>query len=153
VTVERIIGKLSKKSHQTYVDKRNKKGAKALSHHMKTALYRIVFTRMYPRLDVNVSKQMHHLLKAPFCIHPKTGRVCIPIDPTTCDNFNPFHAPTLETLHNELNDRSKPTEESGRKLKAWERTSMRPHIEYFARFVKTLPSGRTKISKADTTDW
>eukprot|EP00268_Persea_americana_P056814 TRINITY_DN6751_c0_g1_i4.p1 TRINITY_DN6751_c0_g1~~TRINITY_DN6751_c0_g1_i4.p1 ORF type:complete len:413 (-),score=70.75 TRINITY_DN6751_c0_g1_i4:299-1537(-) len=63
----------------------------------------IVFSYTYPRLDMEVSKHMNHLLKAPFCVHPKTGRVCIPIDPEHCDDFDPTAVPTLSELLEELN--------------------------------------------------
>ena len=36
---------------------------------------------------------MHHLLKSPFFVHPKTGRVCVPIDPEQVDEFDPFSVP------------------------------------------------------------
>ena len=65
---------------------------------------KIVFTCVYPRLDVNVSTHRNHLLKSPFCVHPKTGRVCIPIDPNLAEQFNPFDVPTLANLAMQLNE-------------------------------------------------
>ena len=64
--------------------------------------YHLVFTHCYPRLDANVSKAQNHLLKSPFCVHPKTGRVCVPIDPTEADKFDPFTVPTVRALCNQV---------------------------------------------------
>jgi DNA primase small subunit len=45
---------------------------------------------------------MKHLLKSPFCVHPKTGRICVPIDMQECDDFNPMTVPTIQGLLDEL---------------------------------------------------
>ncbi|XP_058095980.1 uncharacterized protein LOC131241248 isoform X2 [Magnolia sinica] len=70
---------------------------------LRRCVEEIVFSYTYPRLDMEVSKHMNHLLKAPFCVHPKTGRVCVPIDPNECDEFDPTAVPTLSELLEELN--------------------------------------------------
>ncbi len=68
----------------------------------------IVLQYTYPRLDAEVSKKRNHLLKAPFCVHPKTGRVCVPVDPAKVEEFDPETVPTVGQLLDELNRLNKP---------------------------------------------
>ncbi|KAF4353192.1 hypothetical protein CsatB_004715 [Cannabis sativa] len=94
---------------------------------LRRCVEEIVFSYTYPRLDMEVSKHMNHLLKAPFCVHPKTGRVCVPIDPSQCEEFDPTTVPTLSQLLEELNI-------GGMKADAdndWDRTSLGKSIRFF----------------------
>ena len=40
----------------------------------------------------------------PFCIHPGTGRVCVPVDPAKVQDFRPEDVPTVGQLIKELDD-------------------------------------------------
>lgn len=48
---------------------------------------------LWPRLDKPVTTQTKHPLKAPFCVHPKTRRVCVPFDP----NLGPLDVSQVPT--------------------------------------------------------
>ncbi|XP_067686164.1 DNA primase small subunit-like [Haliotis asinina] len=101
----------------------------------------IMLQYCYPRLDVNVSKGVNHLLKSPFCVHPKTGRVCVPMDPAQIEKFSPFAVPTISGVLEELNKTEAVTAETGKKQKDYKRTSLGPTIDIFDSFVKKMEQG------------
>ncbi|KAK5646090.1 hypothetical protein RI129_004554 [Pyrocoelia pectoralis] len=55
----------------------------------------IMLQYSYPRLDINVTRGRNHLLKAPFCVHPKSGKISIPFSVKVVDRFNPNTVPTI----------------------------------------------------------
>ncbi|KAM9344153.1 DNA primase small subunit isoform 2-T2 [Pholidichthys leucotaenia] len=95
--------------------KRKQSTAKKGQHFEKE----IMLQYCYPRLDVNVSKGVNHLLKSPFSVHPKTGRISVPIDVSELDAFDPFAVPTISLICKEL-DRPKPGEENLEDIKGKE---------------------------------
>jgi len=109
-------------------------------------IYETVYRHTYPRLDINVSKMQNHLLKSPFCIHPKTGRVCIPMDITKIDTFDPFAVPTLPQIVQELDEYEKVHGASAAaKVPDWQKTSMKPSMQYFLK--KFLNPMKSEIRK------
>ncbi|ELR14579.1 DNA primase small subunit [Acanthamoeba castellanii str. Neff] len=116
-------------------------------------VYDIVFTCTYPRLDIQVSKHLHHLLKSPFCVHPGTHRVCVPIDPDQCDDFDPQAVPTVETLLSEIDqfDKRNATDSPlrGKKgLRQYEKTSLRDYVRLFEKTL-LVPLRQQAARKAD----
>ncbi|KAF1406348.1 DNA primase small subunit, partial [Spheniscus magellanicus] len=60
--------------------------------------WEIMLQYCFPRLDINVSKGVGHLLKSPFSVHPKTGRISVPLDLRRLDQFDPFAVPTIRYM-------------------------------------------------------
>jgi len=86
---------------------------------MTHAVEDIILQYTYPRIDAEVSKHRNHLLKAPFCVHPKTGRICVPVDPETIDEFDPELVPTVGQLLRELDAAT--SDPAGEEHSDWEK--------------------------------
>uniref|UniRef100_A0A7N8WYD7 DNA primase n=1 Tax=Mastacembelus armatus TaxID=205130 RepID=A0A7N8WYD7_9TELE len=109
----------------------------------------IMLQYCYPRLDVNVSKGVNHLLKSPFSVHPKTGRISVPMDINRLETFDPFAVPTISLICEEL-DRPRTGEEDikenekdaaeKRKIRDYKRTSLAKYVKYFDQFLDGMAS-------------
>ncbi|XP_046725074.1 DNA primase small subunit [Silurus meridionalis] len=111
----------------------------------------IMLQYCYPRLDVNVSKGVNHLLKSPFSVHPKTGRISVPIDLKNLDKFDPFEVPTISLICEELDkpltadeeeemkDKENETEPGERrKIRDYKHTSLAKYVKLFDQFLDIM---------------
>ncbi|PIO63403.1 hypothetical protein TELCIR_14997 [Teladorsagia circumcincta] len=105
-----------------------------------------VLWHAYPRLDVNVSTDqidifdvvsgLNHLLKSPFCIHPKTGNVAVPLDVGKIHEFDVTTCPRVDILVNELSKTIADEDvKENRKILGYKHTSLAPYVENFEKFV------------------
>lgn len=85
------------------------------------------------------------MLKSPFVIHPGTGRVCVPIDISKVDEFDPLAVPTVHQLLAEIDDweanranAEADGEDGAEKLQDWQKTSLRPYVETFRAHVNAV---------------
>ena len=120
--------------------------------------WEIMLQYCFPRLDVNVSKGVNHLLKSPFCIHPKTGRVCVPIDYHSVDQFDPFNVPTINKLCMEVENVERenllPSDINENKLKhqLYKKTCLQPYMKCFEEFLIKLLQEDCKLHAIEKSD-
>ncbi|KAJ4468326.1 prim-pol domain-containing protein [Lentinula aciculospora] len=111
---------------------------------MRNAMEDILLQYAYPRLDAEVSKHRNHLLKAPFCIHPKTGRICVPVDPHRIREFDPSEVPTVGQLLAEL-DAAGSNNSDGDRRDDSQKTSLKPYIDMFEQYANSVQEKQIKM--------
>lgn len=111
----------------------------------------VIFHFSYPRLDIQVSMQWSHLLKAPMTVHPSTGMVCVPIsaEPLTArTGFNPTTCPRLHEVQQEIDHY---VEKAGLETEqALRRSSLAPSLHILEQFVADLAKDRRRQRLNDT---
>jgi len=74
----------------------------------------VVVTYTYPR--ALALRGMFQMVRAPFTVHYETGRICVPIDPTTMDTVDVDRLPKVQSLVDGT-------------------ATLDPYLDYFKRFV------------------
>lgn len=90
-----------------------------------------------------------HLLKSPFCAHPKTGFICVPIDPQAVDEFDPTSVPRLGELVAQLSSAKATAIDEQRHLLAYKHTALQPAIELFQKIVSRFAPVAMEFQETD----
>jgi DNA primase small subunit len=113
-------------SYLTNIQNQNKKNKKNL---VDLCIKDFKLNILYPRLDINVSTHINHLLKSPFCIHPKTGLVAVPLSGEDILHFKINDIPRLDRLVDDYNH--------NRKNECFEK-----YVKFFKEFANQLNAKR-----------
>jgi DNA primase small subunit len=123
-----LEAELAKEARPSPADARNPV-ARERKAALGRACLRAVLACAYPRLDVDVSKKRNHLLKAPFCVHPKTGKVCVPFAAEEAAGFDPDGVPTVSDL---VAASKRKGGKGGMASTTWAGSAMEPAVRFFA---------------------
>ena len=136
IDMENINNILEKKNWSSYKKIKNiteylQKGEKILKNKnninyycSEACLNEFIMYILYPRLDGNVTIQVSHLLKGPFCVHPKTGYISVPMSIELLEQFAFDNIPKVDYLiEYENND---------------EKNSFLKYINFFENFVQNI---------------
>ena len=91
--------------------------------HSESCINEFILNILSPRLDWMVTRQATHLLKGPFCVHPKTGFVSVPMSLELLEKFDLKKIPKIDNLLNNNDDDIKYFKE---------------YVDFFENFVKNL---------------
>ncbi|CCF52047.1 hypothetical protein NDA11_002523 [Ustilago hordei] len=129
----------------------------------------IILQYTYPRIDAEVSKHLNHLLKSPFVVHPATGRVCVPLEPSKVFDFDPENGcPTVAQLLRELNAYEASHKDALPAVKSnyknelgaaadglgatvkqdWEKTSLKPFVQLFEKHCNAIAKETRALRRA-----
>ncbi|KAI6183549.1 DNA primase domain containing protein [Aphelenchoides bicaudatus] len=121
--------------------------AKGVNIYAEMFLRSFLLDRLNPRLDANVTTSTNHLLKSPFCVHPKTGSIAVPFSLESIADFRLEDVPRIDKLVRELGDLQNRMEvdepSENRKVLAYKHTSLKPWIEVFEKFIDDLLADKT----------
>lgn len=125
--------------------------AKSMGDDRRALMRAVVFHFAYPRLDIQVSKQWNHLLKAPMTIHPSTGMICVPITAKPIDKRTGFNPTTVVRIHEVLQEiEHLLAKGEADEASAVRKTSLAPSWHILETFVASLPKSRRK---QDSVQW
>ena len=66
--------------------------------HSESCINEFIMSVLSPRLDWMVTRQATHLLKGPFCVHPKTGYISVPMSIELLEAFDLNKIPKIDNL-------------------------------------------------------
>jgi len=105
-------------------------------------LHSFLLDRLNPRLDSNVSTATNHLLKSPFCIHPKTGSIAIPFSLEEAGEFRLEDVPRVDQLVAELKASKENAMDTNETINckplAYKHGALKPAIEVFEKFINDI---------------